>query len=161
MGLLACIRDNIFSTVAGKLLDEEGIARNHIHRIPGINTAVSFVHLIPSGANWIVGHLGANLHMRTEHVNAAEDQIASSNIVIAQYEVPALVVRRVLELGRKHGRLMIPPMLREYAGLGRDVVWAGMVKTIELWSKEAWNAQAEASRADRTAISQALAELGL
>ena len=107
MGLLACIRDNIFSTVAGKLLDEEGIARNHIHRIPGINTAVSFVHLIPSGANWIVGHLGANLHMRTEHVNAAEDQIASSNIVIAQYEVPALVVRRVLELGRKHGRLMI------------------------------------------------------
>lgn len=107
VGLLACIGGDIFSTVSDKLLDEEGIARDHIHRIPDINTAVCFVHLIPSGDNWIVGHWGANLHIRTEHVDAAEEQIASSNIVIAQYEVPDFVVRRALELGRKHGRLTI------------------------------------------------------
>ena len=57
VGLLACIGDDMFATVADELFDEEGIARDHIHRIPDINTAVGFVHLIPSGDNWIVGHL--------------------------------------------------------------------------------------------------------
>ena len=103
--LLACIGDDLFASVADELFADEGMARDHIHRIPDINTAVGFVHLIPSGDNWIVGHLGANLHMRPEHVEAAEEQIASSDIVLTQYEVPALVVRRALELGRQHGRL--------------------------------------------------------
>ena len=61
----------------------------------------------------------------------------------------------------KHGRLMIPAMLREYAGIQRDVVWAGMVKTAEIWAKELWKLQAETSRADREGIARALTELGL
>lgn len=61
----------------------------------------------------------------------------------------------------KHGRLLIPPMLREYANIDRDVVWAGMVTTIEVWAKESWNEQVTVSRADRGAIAQKLAELGL
>ena len=103
--LLACIGDDMFANVEEKLFAEEGIARDHIHRIPDINTAVGVVHLIPSSVNWIVGHLGTNLHMRPEHVEAAEEQIASSDIVLAHYEMPALVVRRALEIGRLHGRL--------------------------------------------------------
>ena len=61
----------------------------------------------------------------------------------------------------KNGRLLIPPMLREYGGFARDVVWAGMGKTVELWGKEQWNLQVEEARADRQAVSAALAELGL
>lgn len=60
-----------------------------------------------------------------------------------------------------HGRLMIPPLLREHARLTRDVVWAGMVSTIELWSKEAWAEQARVSRQDHAAIAQMLGRLGL
>ena len=33
------------------------------------------------------------------------------------------------------GRLLIPPFLRERAGLERDVMIAGMGNTIELWDK--------------------------
>ena len=123
VGLLACIGDDIFSPLADDLFDEEGIDRDHIHKIAGVNTAVGFVHLIPSGENWIVGHLGANLQMRPEHVDAAEHQIASSDIVLIQYEVPPAVVLRALELGRKHGRTTVwnpapaQPATQEFLGL--------------------------------------------
>jgi MraZ protein len=61
----------------------------------------------------------------------------------------------------KHGRLLIPPMLREYAQLKESLVWAGMVTTIEIWAKESWNEQVGASRSDPKAIAKALTELGL
>ena len=41
--------------------------------------------------------------MRPEHVDAAEDLIAHSDVVLSQYEVPLEVVRRAMALGRKHG----------------------------------------------------------
>jgi MraZ protein len=36
----------------------------------------------------------------------------------------------------KAGRVNIPRELREYAGLGRDVIWVGELQVIELWSRE-------------------------
>ncbi len=105
--LLACVGDDLFAAVADEVFEQEGIGRQHIRTIAGVNTAVGFVHLVPSGDNWIVGHLGANLHMRPEHVEAAEDLIAQSDIVLTQYEVRPEVVLRALQLGRQHGALTI------------------------------------------------------
>ncbi len=53
----------------------------------------------------------------------------------------------------KLGRILIPPTLRNHASLEKDVIWAGMVKVIELWSKEGWaraqdEARTEAGSAD-------------
>ncbi len=36
------------------------------------------------------------------------------------------------------GRILIPPALREYAGIDREVVVIGVATRMEIWSKEAW-----------------------
>ena len=38
----------------------------------------------------------------------------------------------------KQGRVTIPPALREYAGLDRDVIVVGNGQTVEIWDAEAW-----------------------
>ncbi len=38
----------------------------------------------------------------------------------------------------KLGRILLPPQLREYAGLAEQVVWAGGGKRIELWTPAGW-----------------------
>ena len=38
----------------------------------------------------------------------------------------------------KQGRVLIPPQLREYAKLKKDVVFAGALSKFRLWDAEAW-----------------------
>jgi MraZ protein len=39
-----------------------------------------------------------------------------------------------------HGRVLIPASLRDHAGLAKDVLWAGVGTTMELWARERWHA---------------------
>jgi MraZ protein len=43
-----------------------------------------------------------------------------------------------------HGRVLVPPALREYSGLAKDVVWVGMGRTIHLFDKSAYEEQMKA-----------------
>jgi MraZ protein len=45
------------------------------------------------------------------------------------------------------GRVMLPPPLRQYAGIKESVVIAGMNKNIEVWSKERWQKAISEARA--------------
>jgi MraZ protein len=59
------------------------------------------------------------------------------------------------------GRVLVPPTLREYAHLTKDVVWAGSGDYAELWDKQAWSKQFDIGEEDRKAVASRLAELGL
>ena len=59
----------------------------------------------------------------------------------------------------KQGRILIPPALREHAGLKKDVVLAGAIDKIEVWDKDNWEEATNISDIDD--ISERLAELGL
>lgn len=41
------------------------------------------------------------------------------------------------------GRILIPSLLRQHAGLEGEVVWAGAIGHIELWSVDAWKRRSE------------------
>ena len=107
VNLVALLGDDIFADVANRVYLAEGIRTEHIHREENINTGVGLVTLLESGGNCIVGHLGANLRMRPEHVDRAEEVIAKSDVVLTQFEVPLDAVARAMELGRKHGAITI------------------------------------------------------
>lgn len=40
-----------------------------------------------------------------------------------------------------HGRVLVPPALRAYAALSKDVVWVGMGRTIHLFDKAGYEEQ--------------------
>lgn len=59
------------------------------------------------------------------------------------------------------GRILVPPTLREHAGLSKDVIWAGSGKYAELWAKDAWKRAFETTDDEKVDIANRLAELGL
>ena len=94
---------------------------------------------------------------------ALEDKLSK----LSHFDPAVVKIRRIYIAGAtecaldKHGRLLIPPMLRSYAGLTKEVVWAGMGNTIEIWAKEAWDAQMKDLRGDSSDVAASLAALGL
>lgn len=59
------------------------------------------------------------------------------------------------------GRILVPPTLRDHAGLKKDVLWAGAGRYAELWDKDAWQQHFETTDEERREISMRIAELGL
>lgn len=58
----------------------------------------------------------------------------------------------------KQGRVLIPPNLREYADLEKDVVLAGVGSRVEIWSKERYESASDFGDVD--AMAEKLVELG-
>jgi MraZ protein len=66
---------------------------------------------------------------------------------------------RRVEVDRQ-GRVALPPMLRELAGLDREVVVVGVDERIEIWDLARWRAQESVGLEDM-ATSPDLADLGI
>lgn len=65
-------------------------------------------------------------------------KLPASNPAITEFKRLVIASSFVASID-KSGRVAIPKELRAYAGLEREVLWAGMIDRIEVWSKERWN----------------------
>lgn len=94
---------------------------------------------------------------------AIEEKIAA----LPQFKSQVKALQRVFVSGAaecpldKQGRIILPPNLREYGGLKKDVVFVGMTKRIEIWSKERWEAVFNESQSLIESATDDLADLGL
>ena len=59
------------------------------------------------------------------------------------------------------GRILVPPTLREFAKLEKDVILAGMIKVIEIWSKERWENEINKTSVNIDGFSEHMADLGI
>jgi MraZ protein len=62
-----------------------------------------------------------------------------------------------MEVDAGHGRVLIPPTLREYAGLEKKLMLVGQGKKLELWSEEEWAKYIAAEDEDEDLLPEVLA----
>lgn len=65
-----------------------------------------------------------------------------------------------VELDRQ-GRIIIPPLLRSYAKLVKDVVVIGVSTRVELWAKEIWEEYMADAESSFEAIAEKIVDLGI
>ena len=61
----------------------------------------------------------------------------------------------------RQGRILIPQNLREYAGLGDQVIVAGLNTHFEIWANARWNEVLDTLDVNASAIAEQLAALGI
>jgi MraZ protein len=60
-------------------------------------------------------------------------------------------------LDRK-GRFVLPEYLREYAGISKDILFAGIRRFVEMWDKKRWDEQQQQLSKNIIAITERLSE---
>jgi MraZ protein len=58
------------------------------------------------------------------------------------------------------GRILIPPLLREDAHLDQDVMFVGMLSTLEIWNKSTYELQKERDRQNEPKVMETIAITG-
>ncbi|MBI2415204.1 MAG: division/cell wall cluster transcriptional repressor MraZ [Candidatus Kerfeldbacteria bacterium] len=61
----------------------------------------------------------------------------------------------------KQGRIVLPEYLRQYAGLKKTVVIAGLLNRLEVWDQATWNKYKSITEKDSGDIAEALGEIGV
>ncbi|MDP2629193.1 MAG: division/cell wall cluster transcriptional repressor MraZ [Candidatus Harrisonbacteria bacterium] len=59
------------------------------------------------------------------------------------------------------GRILIPDYLREYAGISKKAVVAGVYSRIEIWDEEAWDSYKTQTEGEADEIAERLNDLGI
>ena len=61
----------------------------------------------------------------------------------------------------KQGRVVLPEYLREFAGLKKNVVLAGLYNRAEIWDEAKWKAYKTTTETNSNEIAEKMAELGV
>ena len=61
----------------------------------------------------------------------------------------------------KQGRILIPPRLREFAGIEREAVFVGTMTTVDIWSADGWKKHWDELVGDTGGVQRAVSTFGL
>lgn len=90
-------------------------------------------------------------------------KLPASNPAVMEFKRVVIASSSVVSID-KSGRVAIPKELRNYAGLEREILWAGIIDQIELWSKKRWNERNQKrleNKVELEALRKTLEDFGL
>lgn len=61
----------------------------------------------------------------------------------------------------KQGRILIPDYLKDYAGLDKNVIIAGLYNRLEIWDESKWNEYKKSAEKNTDEIAEQLGRLGV
>ncbi|PJE76677.1 cell division/cell wall cluster transcriptional repressor MraZ [Candidatus Uhrbacteria bacterium CG10_big_fil_rev_8_21_14_0_10_48_16] len=61
----------------------------------------------------------------------------------------------------KQGRVVLPEYLRQYAGLKKTTIVAGLYNRLEIWDEEKWETYKKKVESDADTVAEKLGELGI
>lgn len=100
---IGCVGRDAFGDAALELWRDEGIAVRAVGQVDGVTTGLALIILDDAGQNRIVVYPGANDWLTPDMVDAAEEAIRTSDVMVAQLETWLDPVRHALGLARRHG----------------------------------------------------------
>ncbi len=84
-----------------------GVDVSHVEETPDAPTGMAVIYVSEGGSNSIVVIPGANSLCDRAYIEANEELIAASDIVVLQLEIPYEAVFQAIRLAKKHGRLVV------------------------------------------------------
>jgi len=128
----------------------------------------------PSRFREVLGQYGSDMLVLViwkKHIRAypiSEWELMEDKLLDQGKEQPQLVkfVRLVLSSiteckPDKQGRILLPAALRSETGTGKDVVLTGMRDWVEIWDKDSWDVELQATRDHFDSFDKALSKLGI
>jgi len=61
----------------------------------------------------------------------------------------------------KQGRIVLPDYLRNFAGLKKEIIVAGLYNRLELWDQKNWEDYKKRTEAESTQIAEQMFDLGV
>lgn len=61
----------------------------------------------------------------------------------------------------KQGRVVLPEYLRQFAGIKKSLIIAGLYNRLEIWDEEMWKKYKNQTEAESNAIAERMGELGV
>lgn len=106
---------------------------------------------------------GLGIYPYADFLALAERIDQAAGYTVAQLSsIKRLILAPAVEcVADKQGRVLIPPTLRSYAGLERDLVVVGTKNKIEIWGHETWAMVVAQSEKDYLAAAEAVAVPGM
>jgi len=125
--------------------------------------------MFESGVKWIVVEVSGD-HIKLtmfigEYSHNLDDKGRMAMLPISQSNSRAF--SRLMLAGAmdvevdKQGRVVLPEYLRQFAGLKKSVVVAGLYNRVEIWDDGKWNVFKSQTEANSNEIAEKMAELGV
>ncbi|WAA09267.1 ribokinase [Fervidibacillus albus] len=99
--MVGCVGEDAFGRDYLSYLKKEGIIIDYVEPVTGTSTGTASIFIV-EGDNSIVIVPGANFELTPRKMEALEEVIASSDVLLLQLEIPMETVNKALQIAAKH-----------------------------------------------------------